>query len=209
MHRKYDTISTIQHQVGNSLHLLMCQIDASSRKMDPQEFNRELTKIKSMVHTMSHAFNMASESPSGNAINASLYIRRIYNFHALPLASKTVDANFQTQAVHLSYDEASTLGFIVNDFLFNLFELAYTAKNPLLLNVQLAAENGGQLALVLQARSDEPEVCTRLEKSTGENLFALESLVAGKLSGDVEVTPEQGVSITIRFPAACARGGTA
>jgi two-component sensor histidine kinase/HAMP domain-containing protein len=192
----------IHHRVKNNLQMIQSLLSLESgRKLDGSEnriFSESINRIKSiaLVHeTLYRSENLLRLDLTAYFRELIQHLSDIYYVEASKVAIHT-----HIDPLRLDLDTSISCGLIVNELVTNAFKYAFKKTNNGHLDLSLISIKGQTAELKIKDNGPGLPNGIRIDESETLGLRIVWMLAKDQLKGSLDVSSDNGLAVTIRFP---------
>ena len=192
-------LKEIHHRVKNNLQIGMSLLNLQSHYIENEKAQSAIRESRSRMYAMSLIHQRLYQADNLKTIDMQQYIPQLAECIRDSYAGeKEIDFQLHIQPLELDVEQALPIGLIINEALTNSLKYAFPGRRSGRIGIGL--ENvGGKITLALNddgiglpAGFNPPH-----ERSMGMQLI---DILVQQLDGDINITNQGGLAITIRFP---------
>lgn len=189
-------LKEIHHRVKNNLEIVSSLLALQSAQIQDSKIADAMQKSEQRIHSMSMIHQKLYQGKSLSQIEMKDYFENLGNY-IIHTFGKEGDVTLQCDmpALELDVDHAVPIGLIVNELVTNALKYAYPSGRKGIVQVKLT-QNGNQLKLKVSDDGIGKDITNMRGTGFGTQLIAL---LTDQLDGKMELTVEQGTSVSFEF----------
>ncbi|MEZ4938389.1 MAG: histidine kinase dimerization/phosphoacceptor domain -containing protein [Crocinitomicaceae bacterium] len=189
-------IQEINHRVKNNLAVIMSLLNLQKHNAKDAYHERLFDEIKDKVYTMSLIQEQLHTSENIDSINLEDFLRNLVeNLNHSYGQGKNIHIQMDLDVVPVDVSKAIPCGLIANEILTNSFKYAFSNHHEPVLNIHLSQRSGD---CVLEFKDNGPGFDPKVDHpGMGMDLI---SDLSGQIDGDLQMTTQNGVSVSLTFP---------
>jgi two-component sensor histidine kinase len=188
----------LHHRVKNNLSIIDTFIEVAKEEFEDNKFSIKLTELQNRINSINEVHQQLYKNEDVTSLNLRKYIDTLANNVAASFSNKNIEIEKSIQGkLNLHADKSFPVGLIVNEFLTNSYKYAF-GSNTGLVKIKMQ-ESGDFYELSLSDNGKGLPANFDVEKSESFGLRIIK-LLAEQLNGNFELTSNNGVSLTIKFP---------
>lgn len=202
---KVALLNEVHHRVKNNLQVIASLLRLEAGRSTQQDTRTVLTDMQGRIHSMALLHESLYRAGTFAAVDLGVYLRELATqaFRAMASGTGAVRLQLELDTVHVSMDQATPCGLLVNELISNCFKHGFV-------NGQ-----GGEIKISLQALPSTPEGASPVRLCVSDNGVGLgddfeakrgKSLglqlvddLSRQLAGHLEVGPGPGAVFVVCF----------
>ena len=189
-------LKEIHHRVKNNLEIVSSLLALQSAQIKDRKIADAMQKSEQRVHSMSMIHQKLYQGKSLSYIEMKDYFENLGNYiiHTFGKEGK-VKLRCDMVPLELDVDHAVPIGLIVNELITNALKYAYPDRDEGVVEVSLT-RTGNQLYLKVTDDGIGKDITNMRGTGFGTQLI---SLLTAQLDGKMELSVEQGTSVSFEF----------
>jgi PAS domain S-box-containing protein len=187
----------IHHRIKNNLQIISSLLDLESSKFNDPEVIRAFEKSRDRVHSIAMANEEIYRSKEMGKVNFRNYVHDVVDYlhHMNEHQTGFIDISIESEDIHMSFDDATHLGLILNELVMNSFKYAFP-KGKGNIHISFHQSNGNFTLCV-----EDDGIGIPLEDLSQTDTLGLELVneLVEQIRGDIQIDGSSGTKYTITF----------
>lgn len=198
LRRNETLLAEVNHRTKNNLQLISSLIQLQQRRATHAETRSALLDMSARIASIASVHEKLYRADEAEAVDAAAYIEGVID--SARATAPQVTFNLQSQPLPLSLDNATPLALIANEMITNALKYAYPNALAGVVDVSLAAAEGG---FCLQVRDYGPGLPQGFDPRKGRSLgMTIMRSLSRQLNGTLRFEAAYpGVTACLDFPA--------
>ncbi len=201
VNEKETLLQEVHHRVKNNLQIVLGLLGLQSRKLDNPEAVSALANSKRRIQSMALIHQKLYEEAHLSSIDFPGYVddlvEQILETQVDPELDVTI--NTDIQAEDLDTDTIISCGLIVNELVTNALKHGFPNSNTGTITLEFFTEEDDDYHLRVSDDGEGTDLDS-LEASNSLGLELVRNLATNQLHGEIDYTPNGGLTVEIVFP---------
>ncbi len=191
-------IREVHHRVKNNFQIITSLIRLQMENSTVKE-SEELKLLANRIHSMAAVHDLLYNAKKIDKILFPEYISHLVNLLIETLNTKcTIKTNFKISKIHLSLDQASSIGLIINELVTNSIKHGFNGKKNGLISIEVKINKFNQIQI--NYSDDGIGIKYVRKKNNSLGLHLVQNLVK-QIQGDIQnIEASKGTVYLITFP---------
>jgi two-component sensor histidine kinase len=188
----------LHHRVKNNLSIIDTFIEVAKEEFEDGRFSKKLSELQNRINSINEVHLQLYKNEDVTSLNLRKYIDTLANNVADSFSNKNIEIEKSIQEkLNLHADKSFPVGLIVNEFLTNSYKYAFGTNTGIVKIEMQESRETYQLSLSDNGKGLPENFDIENSESFGLRII---KLLAEQLNGNFELTSNNGVSLTIKFP---------